>query len=153
MGVFMFSAAFHLVTIGGTIFTARQAFCQDASTRQMVLLSAAVGLTASLTLQAMAGTFSNEDPSKKSLGGKFFSFLVRGVSSVVSGIILPLGIAYGYWTKAADLINKNGFGFVKVEQRVTIGNWDVSRLYPAAVGGNFGFMVGQSIGTVYKLFF
>jgi hypothetical protein len=143
----MLSAGISLLTIGGTVYTAYQAFHQDDADRQTILLSAIAGLVSSLVLQALAGTFSKE---KLSWPRKIFAFAVREISSIVSGVVLPAAVATGYLKKAGEFVNQHSYGAVQVEHRVMIGKWEIDQLYPFLVGGNFGFMVGQSIAAVYS---
>ncbi|MBS0648083.1 MAG: hypothetical protein JSS10_02525 [Verrucomicrobia bacterium] len=143
----MLSAGMSLLTIGGTVYTAYQAFHQDDADRQTILLSAIAGLVSSLFLHALAGTFSKD---KLSFPRKIFAFVVKEFSSVVSGAVLPAAVATGYLKKAGEFVSQHSFGAVQVEHRVMIGRWEIDQLYPFLVGGNFGFMVGQSITAVYR---
>lgn len=138
------------LTFSGTIYTAYEAFHQDDADRQTLVLSAAAGLISSLFLQALARTFSKKE--QLSWHGKIFSRLVNGFSSVLSGVVLPLGIATGYLQKAGEFVNQHSYGTIQVEQRFKIGNWEIQQLYPIFVGGNFGFMAGQSFAAVYSFF-
>lgn len=137
------------LTFGGTIYTAYEAFRQDDSNRQTLILSAAAGLISSLFLHTLAGTFSKKQPS---LPRWIFSVLVKDFSSVLSGIVLPLAVASGYLKKALEFVNQHSYGAIQVEHRFMIGNWEIQELYPVFVGGNFGFMVGQSFAALYSHF-
>ncbi len=138
-----------LLTFGGTLYTAYQAFHQEDSDRQTLILSAAAGLVSSLFLQTLAGRFSK---GQQSLPRRIFSVLVKDFSSVLSGVVLPLAVASGYLKKAGEFVNQHSYGAIQVEHRFRIGDWEIQELYPIFVGGNFGFMVGQSIGTIYSHF-
>jgi hypothetical protein len=148
MGVIMISGGITLLTVAGTIYTAYEAY--HATDRQMVVLSAAGGLIFSIFLQALAGKFSNKETS---LGTKMVRVLVRDFSSVLSSSILPFAVVYGYVKRAGETINKKSFGFIQIDQAITIRGRDVSHLYPALVGANFGFLAGQMVGRIISHIF
>jgi hypothetical protein len=149
MGVIMISGGITLLTVAGTIYTAYEAY--HASDRQMVVLSAAGGLIFSIFLQAQAGKFSNKETS---LGTRMVRVLVRDYfSSVLSSAILPFAVVYGYVKRSGETINKKSFGFIQIDQAITIRGRDVSHLYPALVGANFGFLAGQMVGRLISHIF
>jgi hypothetical protein len=141
----MLSSGITLLTAGGTFFTAYQAFGQDVSVRQIVVLCAAGGLIFSIFLQTVAGRFSKEE---KSLLRWVFQVLVRDLTSVLSSIVLPFSVAYGYVKKSADVIAQNSFGIIQIDPTITLRGRDVTHLYPALVGANLGFLIGQMVGRV-----
>ncbi len=141
----MLSGGITLLTGAGTIFTAYQAFQQDVSERHIVVLCAAGGLFFSIFLQAVAGKFSK---GEKSLGMRIFQVLVKDFTSVLSSVVLPFSVAYGYMKKSADVIARTSLGILKIEPTITLRGRDVTHLYPALVGANLGILIGQMVGRV-----
>ena len=141
----MLSGGITLLTAAGTVFTAYQAFEQDVSDRQIVVLCAAGGLVFSIFLQALAGRFSK---GEKSLSTKVFQVLVKDSTSVLSSVVLPFAVAYGYVKKSAESIARTSLGILQIEPTITLRGRDVTHLYPALVGANLGFLIGQMVGRV-----
>jgi hypothetical protein len=139
----MLSGGITLLTAAGTVFTAYQAYQQDVAERQIVVLCAAGGLIVSIFLQKTAGRFSKD---KKSLGMQVFQVLVKDFTSVLSSVVLPFSVAYGYVKKSAEIIAKNSFGIIAIDPKIMLKGRDVTHLYPALVGANLGFLIGQTVG-------
>lgn len=139
----MLSGGITLLSAAGTIFSASQAYHQNASDRQTVILCAVGGLVFSIFLQTIAGRFSN---SETSLGKRVFRVLVWDINSVLSSVILPLAVFYGYVKKRAELINRTTLGIVHIDPVMTIFGRNVTHLYPGLVGFNLGFSAGQMVG-------
>jgi hypothetical protein len=144
-GGIMLSGGITLLTAAGTVFTAYQAYHQDVSDRQTVILCAAGGLVVSIFLQTMAGRFSVQETS---VGKRIFRVLVRDVTSVLSSVILPLTVFYSYVKKSAEIINRTTLGIVHIDPVIMIRGRDVTHLYPALVGVNLGFLAGQTVGRI-----
>lgn len=139
----MLSGGITLLTTAGTVFTAYQAYQQDVSDRQIVVLCAAGGLVVSIFLQTCAGKFSK---GEKSLVMRVVQVLIKDLTSVLSSVVLPFSVAYGYVKKNADTIAKTSFGLLQIAPAVTLRGRDVTHLYPALVGANLGFLIGQTVG-------
>ncbi len=139
----MFISGMTLLTTAGTLFTAHQAYHQNVSDRQVVILSAAGGFLLSIFLQTLAGKFSTKETS---LTTRICRTLVGDFTSILSSVILPFSVAYGYIKKSGDYINKNSYGFIQIDPTITVKGHDVSHLYPSLVGANFGFLAGQMLG-------
>ncbi len=142
----MLSGGITLLAGAGTVFTAYQAYQQDVPDRQTVVLCAAGGLVLSIFLQASAGKFSK---GEKSLGTRVFQVLIKDFTSVLSSVVLPISVAYGYVRKSADTIARTSFGLVQIAPAVTLRGRDVTHLYPALVGANLGFLIGQMVGRFF----
>lgn len=142
----MLSNGTALLTGAGTVLTAYQAFEQEVSDRQIIVLCAAGGLVFSIFLQALTGRFSKED---KPFGTKLFRVVVRDyLSHYLLSRFLPFAVFYGYVKLSAEGIAKNTFGLIRMDQAITVRSRDVTYLYPFFVGASFGFLVGQTIGKV-----
>jgi hypothetical protein len=141
----MLSGGITLLTAAGTVFTAYQAYQQDVSDRQIVVLCAAGGLIVSIFLQKTAGRFSTDE---KSFGKQVFQVLVKDFTAALSSVVLPLSVAYGYVKKNADTIARTSYGLLQIAPAVTLRGRDVTHLYPALVGANLGFLIGQMVGRV-----
>lgn len=141
----MLSGGITLLTAAGTFFTAYQAYQQDVSDRQIVILCVAGGLAVSIFLQTCAGKFSK---GEKSLGTRVVQVLIKDLTSVLSSVVLPFSVAYGYVKKNADTIARTSFGLLQIAPAVTLRGRDVTHLYPALVGVNLGFLIGQMVGRI-----
>jgi|SRR5579872_147245 hypothetical protein len=141
----MLSGSITLLTAAGTVFTAYQAYQQDVSDRQIVVLCAVGGLVASIFLQTCAGKFSKEE---KSFGTQVVQVLIKDFTSALSSVVLPFSVAYGYVKKNADTIARTSLGLLQIAPAVTLRGRDVTHLYPALVGVNLGFLIGQMVGGV-----
>jgi L-cystine uptake protein TcyP (sodium:dicarboxylate symporter family) len=142
-GGVMLSGGITLLSAAGTVFTAYQAYHQDVSDRQTVILCAVGGVVFSIFLQTIAGRFSDQKTSEIK---RIFRVLVWDINSVLSSVILPLTVFYGYVKKRAELINRTTLGIVHIDPVITIFGRDVTHLYPALVGFNLGFSAGQVVG-------
>ncbi len=141
----MLSSGITLLTAAGTVFTAYQAFQQDVSDRQVVILCAGGGLIFSIFLQTIAGRFSK---GEKSLVTRVIQVLIRDFTSVLSSTVLPFCVAYGYVKKSGEIIARKSFGIITIDPTITLRGRDVTHLYPALVGANLGFLIGQMVGRV-----
>jgi hypothetical protein len=142
----MLSSGVALLTGAGTVVTAYQAFGQEVSDRQVIVLCAAGGLVFSIFLQAVTGRFSKEE---KPFGTKLFRVIVRDyLSHYLLGRILPFTVFYGYVKKSADAIGQKTFGLIRMDRAITVSSRDVTYLYPVFVGLSFGLLVGETIGKL-----
>jgi hypothetical protein len=136
-----------LATPAGAALTAYQAYQQDD--RWIVILSAVGGFAFSIFLQLVAGKFSKEEKSLKTRVGQV---LVGDFATALSGIILPVTVAYGYVKKNGDTISKTSLGLFQIEPTITLRGRDVTHLYPGLVGANIGFLFGQMVGKFLSHF-
>jgi hypothetical protein len=141
----MLSSGITLLTAAGTVFTAYQAFEQDVSTRQILVLCAGGGFVFSIFMQTIAGRFSK---GEKSLGTKVIQVLTRDLTSLMSSTVLPFAVAYAYVKKSGEIIAKRSYGIITIDPTITLRGRDVTYLYPALVGANLGFLIGQMVGWV-----
>jgi hypothetical protein len=128
----------------GTIYAGYEAY--HTSDRQTVVLAATAGLVFSIFLRALAGRFSKKEVSS-------FRVLIGDVNSVLSKIILPMAVFYGALKRAGGTIYQRSYGIIQIDPAITIRGRDVSHLYPALVGVNFGFLAGQVVGKGISHFF